>query len=329
MNRYIRLLFFLAGILIFFLVVRRIAAADFAAFVRTLDWRFGGLAFVSYLAVNAARVERMSLLLQGRVSRRELYSFVFWQNFLNVFFSFSGDAAYMSLVHRTRGVPFAENAASFISAKALDLIVLAGMFLAAVLAGASPVLVPFRLPALALFICVAGVAGFICARPMAVSAVLHTAARLLGIAERRLAGRILSFVSEAARGFMLLDRGDIFVRISLWTLVNWVCTFLAGWLLLAGAHVRLGAGDVLFAYTFPITAALTPFYVFGGFGTYEASFLSGLVLTGVDSLRAAQAVVAIHAQELVFLLVCAAAGVLLQIRTGRDKSIFALWKKTN
>lgn len=311
--KYWRAAFFIGGVFIFFLVIRRLAAADFAAFVRTLDWRYAALAFTSYLGVNAARVERMSLLLQSRVSRRELYSFVFLQNFLNVFFSFSGDAAYMSLVHRTKGVPFGENVASFISAKALDLIVLAGMFLAAVLTGASPLLAPFRLPALALFACVIGAAGSVCVRPMAVAAAIHAAARKLGIAERRFTGRILSFVSESARGFTLLDQKDIFIRISLWTLVNWLCTFLAGWLLLSGAHITLGTGDVLFAYTFPITISLMPFYAFGGFGSYEVSLLSGLVLVGVDSVQAAQAAVVIHMEELVFLFACAAAGIGLHL----------------
>ena len=129
--KYLRIIFLVLGVFIFFLVVRPIALADFAAFVRTLDWRYTMLAFVSYVGVNVARVERMTLLIQKRISRRDLYSFVFLQNFLNVFFSFSGDAAYVSLVHRAKSVPMSENVASFISAKALDLIVLAGIFFAA------------------------------------------------------------------------------------------------------------------------------------------------------------------------------------------------------
>lgn len=311
--KYWRAAFFIGGVFIFFLVVRRIAVADFAAFVRTLDWRYAGLAFASYLAVNASRVERMSLLLQGRVSRRELYSFVFLQNFLNVFFSFSGDAAYMSLVHRTKDVPMAENVASFISAKALDIVVLAGMFLAAVFAGASPALAPFRLPALAFFICIIGAAGFVMARPRAVASAAHTMARKLGLLEKRFMERVLALIAEVAQGFSLFDRRDVFLGVCVWTLVNWLCTFLAGWLLLYGAHIALGTGDVLFAYTFPITASLMPFYVFGGFGGYEVSLLSGLVLVGVDSVQAAQAAVVIHLEELVFLFACAAAGIGLHL----------------
>ena len=322
--RYWRIIFFLVGALVFLAVIRQIALADFTAFVRTLDWRYAVLAFVSYMGVNVARVERMTLLIQGKISRRDLFSFVFLQNFLNVFFSFSGDAAYVSLVHRTKGVPMSENVASFISAKALDLIVLAGIFFAAVFASASPLLGPFRLPAAVLFICVAGVGGFVMARPVAVARGVTSMARTFGIAHGRMARRVLAFISEAARGFSLLDRKDVFARVCVWTLINWACTFLVGWFLLYGVHITLGAGDVLFAYTFPIAAALTPFYVFGGFGSYEVSFLSGLVLVGIDTLEASRVAVAIHMEELIFLVVCAAAGLGLQ-----RGYLLRPWKKTN
>ncbi len=316
--KYWRIAFFIIGVLVFFAVMRQIAFADFAAFVRTLDWRYAVFAFVAYLGVNTARVERIKLLFQDRIARDDLFSFVFIQNFLNVFFSFSGDAAYMALVHRTKGISIGENIAAFVSAKVLDVIVLTSFFLGGVFISASPALDFLRMPALLLFICVAVVGSIIVIWPKKAAKAAVVIAERLGIANARGIAPILTLAAEVARGFSLFDRRDVFLRISFWTLVNWSCTFLAGWFLLYGAHIALGVEDVLFAYTFPITAALTPFYVFGGFGSYEVSFLSGLVLVGIDTLEASRAAVAIHAEELIFLLVCAVAGLGLR-----------LWKKKN
>jgi|GEM_PF-2285978 uncharacterized membrane protein YbhN (UPF0104 family) len=311
-----RILFFLTGLGILFLILHAVAPADIMASVRALDWRYAAAAFVAYLGVNVARVERMSILVRGRVRRAELYPFIFFQNFLNVFFSFSGDAAYLSLIHRTGKITPGDNAASFFAAKALDAAALAGVFLGAVFFISSPLILPLRFPALILFLSVGTAWIVMFVRPRTMARGIARAAEMSGLARSRRAARFLEEVQRIADGLSLFNHGRAGAGLAWWTAVNWFCTFLAGGLLLRGAHVVLGVTEILFAYAFPIAAGLTPLYVFGGFGSYEGSFVAGLVLVGIDIGRASAAAIVIHIQELGFLVVCVVLGALIRMAAG-------------
>lgn len=309
MKTRIRAVWFAAGVLIFFLVVRRTRWADFTAAFSLFDWRFALLAFVAYAGVNAARVERLVLILGPRIGRRDLFGVVFIQNFLNSFFSFAGDGAYVSLLRRKK-IAWGENVSSLLTVKACDLIMLAAIFLAAIFFTGSPRLAPFRAPAALLLALAAGAVGFAGARPAAASRVLARIGHGAGVARRPLFSRIVRTLQEISSGFSLLLRRDIFLKIFLATLANWLLTFLCGFFLFRGAGIGIGAAEAVFAYTLPILASLTPAHALGGIGTFEASLISGLALVGVSVSAAIPASIIIHLEELVFLAVLGAAGFL-------------------
>ena len=307
--KYWRITFLLGGAALFFVVARNVPFGDFVQLVRTLDWKFAALAFASYCAVNAARVERMTLLLKKQVLRSDLYTLIVLQSFFNVFLPFAGDAAYLSFLHKKKNIPLGANVGSFVSAKIMDLMALAAVFGGAVFfADLPPLAMSFRAAALAIMAVSAAAAIAFFACPAAARIALWWLAGKLGVRSRPAADAFFQKIEEISNSLVLLDRRDIFASVAFWTIVNWSCTFLSGFFLLRGAGVALGAGGALFAYTFPIVATLTPLHVFGGFGTYEVSFASGLILAGISTAQASAAAIAIHLQELGFLIVSAAAG---------------------
>lgn len=301
--RYARLLFFLLGIALLVLLARRAGVQDSVRILGALDWWFVALAAVSYLGVNAARVIRLSLILGGRVRNDEFFSLIFIQNFFNVFLSFSGDVAYVSMLHKKKAVSLGENISSLAVVKVLDLTALAACFFLSLFWVSVPVALR---AALFFLLAVAALAGAALAWFGIPRASAGRLVRYLGVRPR-----VLNVFRDIADGFSVLKDRGLMPGILGATAVNWVLTFLAGFSLLHSAGIAARFGEAMFAYTFPIVASLTPLFVFGGLGSYEASLASGLTLIGIAAGRAIAASIAIHVVELVFVTACGAAGALL------------------
>lgn len=306
--KYLRLGFFAVGILLFIAVIRKARVADAAALAARFDWRLTLLAFISYIGVNIARVERISLMLGKKVSRQHLFPIVFIQNFFNVFLAFSGDVAYVSLLHGKKAVALGENFSSLVSGKALDLAALGATFFGAILLSGSPRLAAFQLPALLCLFLIVGTVGTAIFYPGALVRGATYGARALGIAERRIAIYAMKGVREVADGFLRLQHRDLVMKIVFSTIVNWAGTFLCGFFLLRGAGIGINASQTVFVYTLPIMVSLTPAFIFGGLGSFEAALVGGLVLVGFNSSAVIPASIAIHLEELVFVAVLGAVG---------------------
>ena len=313
-----RIVFFILGLVLFVVLVRRVAGADVAAVFASIDWRLSALAFLCYCGVNLMRMESISLILGGKVPRRRVLSLVFLQNFFNVLFSFSGDAAYVFLLKRRGTVTLGENLASLLAAKILDFFTLTSVFFGFVMISGIPALSSLRAPSALIFAASVSLAALSFARPSVLPALVAGAGSVVGIGARPAFLRVLKQAQEIAGGFSFFRSRRVAGRVALTTLCNWFLTFLSGFLLLRGVGVTIGFGATLFAYTFPIAAGLTPAFVLGGFGSYEGAFAFGLTRVGIAAGQAIASSVALHVQELGFLLVLAAAGFIIHYYDDTD-----------
>ena len=308
--KYLRPVFFIVGIAILFLVVRRSGLHSFVQAVASLDWRFTFLALASYLAINIARVERLTLILHHKTTRQHLYAVIFLQNFLNLFLSFSGDAAYVSLLNRRKTLAPGENVASLLSTKILDLGTLAVIFLASIFFVASPRMEPFRLPALGVLAAVLTTIGILMVYPKIAEAYVASTGRALGVDKRPLFIALHQNIARVGEGFFLRQK-DVLAQIIVATLANWVFTFLCGFFLLRGVGIMIDTWQMVFAYSLPMIVSLTPVFVLGGFGSFEATLVFGLLIVGVGAGQAIPASLLIHIEEFAFITLCAAAGFIL------------------
>ncbi|MEK7636421.1 MAG: lysylphosphatidylglycerol synthase transmembrane domain-containing protein, partial [Patescibacteria group bacterium] len=133
-----------------------------------------------------------------------------------------------------------------------------------------------------------------------------------GIGKRQILDSFFNHTDDMADGFVLLRGNRILVPLFLLTLFIWLALFLSGFFLLQSAGIAIGLFKGMFSYAFPIFASLLPITPPASIGTYETSFVSGLLLTGVSKTVAITASFTMHIQELVFVVAGGTIGFLYQ-----------------
>lgn len=294
----------------------QIAAAGAATIVvgyfvlRQLDWQevlrlwssanlwLLGAAFVTYVSANVLRALRFRALTGDRIGSVRLFRAVLLQNFLNTFLPFrAGELSYLYMVHRTGLVKVGENLGSLLGARVLDLV--------------SALMIPLLTLPLSTAWSAPGQAfawfvGLACLAAAGLAVGIWRAIPLadwmaaLAQGKGRRLNRVLLTVSDMLRALGQLRQGRLLGRVMFLTGGCWVLIYLCGYMSLIGLRIEVGFWDGLFAYSFPMIASMTPFYMLGGFGVFEGSVGVGLNQVGVPLSTAMAAGVVLHVAELLF-----------------------------
>lgn len=303
----------LVMLIVGYFVVQHLDFRSFAQLWGAADLRLLAAGFAAYLLADLLRARRFRALTGDRISTLAFLRAVVIQNFLNTFLPLrAGEASYLFMVHRSGTVKPGENLASLLGARALDavtalLIPLVTLPLSSAWAAEGRTFVWF-----------------------AAAAALATATLALGIwraeavadwllrradSRSKLLERALRLGADALRALAQLRRASLLGRVGALTIGCWVLIYLSGYFSLLGVGVRLGFWDSLFAYSFPMIASMTPFYMLGGFGVFEGSVGVGLKLVGVPLQVGMAAGVLLHVAELAFVTLPAPFG--LELRRSR------------
>jgi len=299
-----------------YFVVRQLSWVELLELWRKANIGLLALAFAAYMAANLLRAWRFRVLTGGQLSTLPLLRAVLLQNFLNTFLPLrAGEVSYLYMVHRSGVVKPADNVASLIGARALDLV--AALWI--------PLL---TLPMSSLWSSQGGTLAWFAA--LAIAAALAFAFTLfqagaLGawlerVAERRSPrlARLLGIGGAILRSLSQLRRASLLGRVTALTFACWALIYLSGYLNLIGLGIRLGFWDALFAYSFPVIASMTPVFMLGGFGVFEGSMGAGLHLVGVPLKVAMSAALLLHIAELIYVIVPAPFGLNVRSKATPD-----------
>ena len=307
-------IFLSLGIGIFLIVVllKRVSLSDVLQNIASVDLRFFGVAFVAYMIANVFRVERFYILVEGKILRREFFPILFIYNFLNVISPVLGVASYLHLVNKTRTMSFGRHTSVFVSSRVVDAIVVGLLFIIFFLGavggrGESGLLIL----AVLLFFFVIGVFFAVIFWGKEISEFFRKQLER-GIGKRQILDSFFNHTDDMADGFVLLRGNRILVPLFLLTLFIWLALFLSGFFLLRSAGLSIGLFSGMFSYAFPIFASISPITIPANIGTYEASFVLGLLLVGISKTASITASFTIHLQELVFVITGGMIGFLSQ-----------------
>lgn len=281
-----------------YFVVRQLSWVELVALWKKANVGLLVLAFACYMAANLLRVRRFSVLTGGQLSTPKLLRTVLMQNFLNTFLPLrAGELSYLYVVHKSGVVKPADNVASLLGARALDLVAalwipLLTLPMSSVWSSQKRTVAWFAGLAVAAAVC------FV----FALSRAEPLGAWLARIAEKRSGrlGRLLATSAATLHALGQLRRASVLGRMTALTFGCWSLIYLCGYFSLLGLGIRLGFWDALFAYSFPMIASMTPFYMLGGFGVFEGSIGMGLSLAGVPMNVAMSAALLLHIAELVY-----------------------------
>jgi uncharacterized membrane protein YbhN (UPF0104 family) len=296
----------LASVGIGYFVVRKLSLQDLLRLAHAADARLLVLGLALYLLANLLRARRFRALTDDRIATLPLLRTVLIQNFLNTFLPFrAGEVSYLVMVHRTGAVTAGTNLASLLGARVLDLV--AALMIPLLTLPLSRAWASADLP----FAWFAGLTAF---GITCLVVGLWQAPALAGWLERRTVparpwlARALAIAASTLSALAQLRKGKLLARIGGLTAGCWLLIYLSGYVTLLGVGVAVPFWDAVFAYSFPVVASMTPFYMLGGFGVYEGSIGFGLHLIGVPLATSMAAGVFLHITELLFVVLPAPFG---------------------
>lgn len=305
MNKYLRIIFVLASILVFVFLMRQINLYDVIERSRTIGWVYVLGSFLVYAIINVLRAYRFFCLAGKVVSGKKFFYIIGIQNFLSVVFPFRlGELSYVYLLHKEGKVSIGKNIATLVASRVLDLLSIILIFLLALVSVNR--VVNFPLP-LILF----GVTILVLIAALSVTLIyygeywnktIHFISYKLHLSQLKVFVKCVSKVDSVIDGFSDLRRKQaLFTSLST-SIVIWFLSFVGGYLLLLGVGIRIGFWPSIFAYAMPLFVSMTPFMSFGGFGSYEGSLVFGLFLFGLSGPAVIVDSLLIHLADLCFVL---------------------------
>lgn len=254
----------------------------------------------TYFLANVLRARRFRALTGDRISTGVMLRTVIIQNILNTFLPLrAGEVSYLYMVHKSGLVKAGDNVGSLLGARVLDL--LAALMLPLFALPFSRAWTAEGHPFL-WFALLAG--GGACAFAFGVWRAEPLAAffRARANGPRLWLNRALSVAGDVLSSLAQLRRSVLLSRVAGLTVSCWTLVYLSGYFSLIGVGIHVAFADAIFAYSFPVVASMTPFYMLGGFGVYEGSFSVGLHLAGVPLNSAVASALLLHVVELLFVV---------------------------
>lgn len=288
------------SVIVGWMVLSRLGWRDIEGLWARATPAYLALGLVLYFAANVLRARRFRALTGDVIATTAMLRAVIVQNILNTFLPLrAGEVSYLYMVHQSGAVKAGHNVGSLLGARVLDLLaalvlpLLALPFSRAWSAEGQPFV---------WFVTVATFAGGV----FAVG--IWQAEPLSRFFQRRARtgwawlNRLLGLCGDVLASLAQLRGASLLRRVVGLTLGCWGLVYLSGYVCLLAVGISVPIPDAIFAYSFPVIASMTPFYMLGGFGVYEGSVGMGLHLVGVPVAVALASGLLLHLVELLFVL---------------------------
>lgn len=276
------------------------------------------LALLAYVACYVARAIRFRLLLVSAAPPLvDLTAVMAVHNLSNMLLpARTGELSWLALAKDRYAVPLGEGAVTLLLSRLFDVGGIAAWFLLALLMHA-PASAQAELWIVASVVFAAAAAVTYALAPLATLGA-RMVARGSTSAWRAALGRKLDALAEHAR--RVRARGtDLAVFVV--TQIQWLCTFVTCWCILVAFGVDFPFLRSILGSTGLSLALILPLNTFGNVGTFEAGWVAGYRLAGMEPTTAAATALGAHAAILVFALVLAGAATLvMRSGRGRDRS---------
>lgn len=275
-------------------------------------------ALAAYVACYVARALRFRLLLVSATPPLvDLTAVMAVHNLSNMLLpARTGELSWLALAKDRYGIPLGEGAVTLLLSRLFDVGGIAAWFLLALVMHA-PAAARTELWIVAGLVFVAAAAVTFALAPLATLAG-RVIARDSGGGWRMTVAAKLAALAEHAR--RVRARGTD-VAVFVVTQIQWLCTFITCWCILVAFGVEFPFLRSILGSTGLSLALILPLNTFGNVGTFEAGWVAGYRLAGMDAGPAAATAVAAHAAILAFALVLAGAAALVMRMSHRRNAL--------
>ncbi|MEK7659975.1 MAG: lysylphosphatidylglycerol synthase transmembrane domain-containing protein [Patescibacteria group bacterium] len=270
------------------------------------------LSFGLYLVSGILKALRFQRLMRTDWGWIDWFRLSSLQNALNVFFPLrAGEWYYVAALKTGPQVSVSESLSALVAVRLIDAIVVLSICVLA-LSGALAFAAPKEI------VQYAGIVLMVCI------AALLILLRYTGILKRRLeemrvrvqyvpVKSILRALEQLMDGFSTLRERQFIWTTALYSVGIWAVTFISASVLLSALHADVSMLEAIAVYGFPTIISMTPAFMFGGVGAYEASIIFPLMMFGITRDRAIVLALTAHVYELSFLLIALFLSIVLHL----------------
>lgn len=295
------------AVLLVVALISQIKLADIVGAVKNISpiWLIFG--FVLYVLGYYYRALRFHILLDRKVSVKELFLIVSLHNMANNLLpARTGEFSYIYLVKKRDDISAAEGVATLAIARALDFLAIAIIFILSTFfvfreLPSSLARLPLLLIISMLFVLL--VLYLISYHGEGTIRILESIASKVGTQKGGVFSSLVDKGRELQREFRIIRSRKILLNAFLASILIWGFNYLIVYVLINDVGIKMGLWGALFCNTFAVLTTLLPIQGVGGFGTREGGWIIGFVLLGVSMEIAIAASFAIHIAVFIYFLV--------------------------
>lgn len=263
-------------------------------------WALAGLGL--YAFGYYFRTLRFRLLLQDKVTMRDLYPTVCMHNMINSISPVrTGELSYVYLAKRLHKIPTSEGLATLTIARLFDMIAISTIFIVATLAFSDPPPVMISAAIISALLMIGAILILVAVSRLGdefADAVDRFAASL------RISYRTVRFLLEKNReiteGFYVIRSFRFGLRVFAISIALWIANYVMAFMLLNAMGIDLGVLAVTLGVTFSLLATVVPIHGIAGFGTHEGVWAIGFIALGLSAEKAIASGFSFH----IFVMAC-------------------------
>ena len=296
------------------ILLSQISIGEVAKTLTSIDPIYLVIAFILYLFSYFFRALRFHILLNNKVSIKDLFTIVCVHNMANNLLpARTGEVSYVYLSKKLHDIPTGEGIASLMVARVFDLISISLLFFVAAL------YVRDLPPMIDKVIWI--IAGFMVLVVSMLIGLVYFGEKFMKVTKNiisRLGGNrfqvaeyLLRKGSETVESFGMVKSRTIVIWCMLASVMVWLLLYLANYVLVNAMYINLGVWAVILGSTFAIFTTILPIQSIGGFGTLEGGWAIGFMVIGVSKEIAISSGFAVHIIGFIYFLILGLYGLLL------------------
>ena len=285
-------------------------------------WALAGLGL--YAFGYYFRTLRFRMLLQDKVTTRDLYPTVCMHNMINSVSPVrTGELSYVYLARRLHKIPTSEGLATLTIARLFDMIAIAAIFITATLAFSSPPPVMISAATISFLLMIGAIFILVAVSRLGdeFADAVDRFATSLRISQYRAVRFLLEKNREITEGFYVIRSFRFGLRCFAISASVWIANYVMAFMLLNAMGIELGILAVTLGTTFSLLATIVPIHGIAGFGTHEGVWAIGFIALGLSVETAIASGFSFHIIVMAYYLLLGAYGAIM-IRRRRNDECF-------
>jgi len=308
MNKRAVLFSIIITIVLVYILLTQIELGDIFNVLFSIQTHWIILGFILYILSYFFRALRFQILLNEKISIKDLFSIVCVHNMVNnIIPARMGELSYIYLTKK-RGISTVDGIATLMIARIFDVIVISFLFFVSILCvRESPI-------SSALLI----IAAFLILIILFSLSLVYWREKFMGIIEGIILRlnlnrfHIVRLLLKKSRGitecFKAIKSERVILYSSLFSILIWVSLYLVDYILLRGMGLNLTIGAVILGSTLSIFTTILPVQGLMGFGTIEGGWAIGFMATGISKEVAIVSGFGVHIILIIYVLILGGCG---------------------